>query len=95
MECPKTDHQAALKHLLRYVTVTADYGLQYKWGEGSLKLVEYSDNDLAGDVDDRLSTTGAIFFHGRSPVSWQSQRQKAVAKSSCEAKYMASVVAAA
>jgi hypothetical protein len=95
MECPKTDHQAALKRILRYVTATANYGLQYKRGEGNLKLVGYSDSDLAGDIDDRRSTTGAIFFLGRSPVSWLSQKQKDVAKSSCETEYMASATAAA
>lgn len=92
MECPKTDHQAALKRLLRYVTATADYGLQYKRGERNIKLVGYSDSDLAGDIDDRRSTTGAIFFLGRSPVSWLSQKQKVVAKSSCEAEYMERVL---
>jgi hypothetical protein len=50
----------------------------------------YSDNDLAGDIDDRRSTTGLLFFLGGNPVSWLSQKQKAVAKSSCEAEYMAS-----
>jgi hypothetical protein len=95
MESPKRDHQAALKQLMHYVLATASYGLQYRLGEGSLKLIRYSDNDLARDVDDRRSTTGAIFFLGQSPISWLSQKQKAVAKSSCEAEYMASAAAAA
>jgi hypothetical protein len=65
MESPKRDHQAALKQLMHYVLATASYGLQYRLGEGSLKLIRYSDNDLARDVDDRRSTTGAIFFLGQ------------------------------
>jgi predicted branched-subunit amino acid permease len=56
--------------------------------------VGYSDSDLAGDIDDRRSTTGVLFFLGDNPVSWLSQKQKAVAKSSCEAEYMAGVATA-
>jgi predicted solute-binding protein len=40
-------------------------------------------------VDDRKSTTGVLFYLGTNPVSWSSQKQKAVAISSCEAEYMA------
>jgi hypothetical protein len=50
--------------------MTTGYGLQYMRGKGSLKLVGYSDSDLAGDIDDRHNTTGAIFFLGGSPMSW-------------------------
>ena len=35
-----------------------------------------------------------IFFLGKSPVSWQSQKQRVVALSSCEAEYMAATAAA-
>lgn len=38
--------------------------------------------------------TGVIFFLGKSPVSWQSQKQRVVALSSCEAEYMAATAAA-
>jgi hypothetical protein len=34
-----------------------------------------------------------LFFHGGNPVSWLSHKQKDVAKSSCEAEYMASALA--
>jgi hypothetical protein len=90
MEDPKEDHMEALKHLLWYVTATTDYGLQYARGDGQLRLLGYSDNDLAVDVDGRRSTTVVTFFVGSSPVSWLSRKQTAVAKSSCEAEYMAS-----
>jgi hypothetical protein len=84
----------ALKHLLWYVTATTDYGLQYARGDRQLRLLGYSDNDLAADVDGRRSTTGVMFFVGSSPVSWLSRKQTTVAKSSCEAEYMASAAAA-
>jgi hypothetical protein len=49
---------------------------------------------MAGDVDDRKSTTGTLFSFGDSPVAWQSQKQKVVALSSCEAEYVAATTAA-
>jgi hypothetical protein len=94
MEAPATDHYAAVKHLLRYVAGTLDYGCAYTRGKENLELTGYSDSDHAGDINDRKSTTGVIFFLGRSPVSWQSQKQRVVAISSCEAEYMAATTAA-
>jgi hypothetical protein len=52
-------------------------------------LIGYFDSDHAGDQDDRKSTSGAFFFLGNSPISWQSQKQKIVALSSYEAEYVA------
>jgi hypothetical protein len=54
----------------------------------------YSDSDLAGDLDSRKSTTGVLFFFGRSSVSWQSTKQRVVSLSSCEAEYIAAATAA-
>jgi len=48
----------------------------------------YSDSDLAGDVNDRKSTSGLIFFLAGGPIAWQSAKQKVVALSSCEAEYI-------
>ena len=93
MEAPAADHYAVVKHLLRYVAGTVDYGCAFVRGRGELKLTGYSDSDHAGDTDDRKSTSGMIFFLGESPVSWQSQKQRVVAISSCEAEYMAASTA--
>src|SRR5438105_7139583 len=60
----------------------------------SAHLTGYSDSDMAGSVDTRKSTSGVLFFLGRSPVSWQSVKQKVVALSSCEAEYIAAATAA-
>jgi hypothetical protein len=49
---------------------------------------------MAGDVDDRKSMTGVIFYLGSSPISWLSRKQKVVALSSCEAEYIAATSAA-
>ncbi|KAG6517847.1 hypothetical protein ZIOFF_021246 [Zingiber officinale] len=54
----------------------------------------YSDSDLAGDLDGRKSTSGMTFYFNESLVSWNSQKQKTVALSSCEAEFMAATSAA-
>jgi hypothetical protein len=72
-----------------------NYGCVYKkLGTTEIKLLGYSDSDLAGDVDDRKSTSGSVFLLGNSLVTWVSQKQRVVALSSCEAEYIASANAA-
>jgi hypothetical protein len=97
MEAPRQEHLAAVKRVLRYVAGTLDWGLHYRPGQkngGAPKLLGYSDSDLAGDVNDRKSTSGLIFFLAGGPVAWQSAKQKVVALSSCEAEYIAAAAAA-
>jgi hypothetical protein len=94
MEHPTVDHLNAVKRILRYIAGTLDYGCHYKHGGQELKLLGYSDADMGGDVDTRKSTTGVLFFYGSCPVTWQSQKQKVVALSSCEAEYIAGTTAA-
>ena len=93
MEVPTTEHLAAVKHLFRYIAGTKDLGCKYT-ASGELRLPCFSDSDMAGDVDDRKSTTGAHFLLGASLISWQSQKQKVVALSSCEAEYIAAMTSA-
>jgi hypothetical protein len=94
MEKPTTEHMAAVKHLLRYIAGTRNYGCRYVKDEDGGKLIGYSDADMAGDIDDRKSTSGMLFMIGRNPVTWQSQKQKVVALSSCEAEYIAATTVA-
>ena len=71
----KKDTQGRIvKHILRYVKGTLNLGCVYEKKQGGLVLTGYSDSDLAGDTDDRKSTTGVIFFLGSNPVSWSSQK---------------------
>ncbi|RLN40738.1 hypothetical protein C2845_PM01G40940 [Panicum miliaceum] len=94
MERPTVEHMGAVKRLLCYIADTIDYGLIYPRGLGETKLVGYSDSDLAGDIDTRESTSGALFFLGASLISWQSTKQRILALSSCEAEYVAATMAA-
>lgn len=71
MEAPTTTHIAAVKQILRYVRGTINHGCCYeKKTKVGKKLIGYNDSDLVGDVDDRESTTGIIYFLDRRPVTW-------------------------
>jgi hypothetical protein len=97
MEAPREEHYAAVKRVLRYVAGTQQWGLHYHPGKknaGVPKLLGFSDSDLAGDVNDRKSTSGLIFFLASGPIAWQSEKERVVALSSCEAEYIAAAGAA-
>ncbi|RDX66360.1 hypothetical protein CR513_54875, partial [Mucuna pruriens] len=53
------------------------------------KLVGFCDSDFVGDVDDRKSTTGFVFFMGGCAFTWSSKKQVIVTLSTCEAEYVA------
>jgi hypothetical protein len=93
MEKPSTTHWTAVKQILRYIKGTQDLGCRYRAGRGTTVLTGFSDSDHAGDVGDRKSTSGQVFFLNENLVSWTSQKQKVVAISSCEAEYVAATTA--
>lgn len=93
MEAPGKQHWAIIRQILRYVRGTPNYGCTYKAREGTV-LTGFSDSDHAGDLTDRKSSTGLVFFMGPSVITWCSQKQKIVALSSCEAEYIAAATAA-
>lgn len=94
VERPTVMHQSAVKQVLRYLKGTLNWGLFYPANGGDVVLTGYSDNDLAGNLDDRKSTAGMAFYLNDALVSWNSQKQKTVALSSCEAEFMAATTAA-
>ena len=69
MEKPSHVHLNAVKSVRRYVKGTADYELFYKKGELNYELIGFSDSDFAGDISDRKSISGHIFFLGGMTVS--------------------------
>nr|CCI55340.1 PH01B019A14.9 [Phyllostachys edulis] len=93
MQRPTTEHQQAVKRILRYVAGTSDYGLHYPRCPGAAHFIGYSDSDHAGDIDTSKSTSGILYFLGKCPISWQSVKQQVVALSSCEAEYIAATTA--
>jgi len=94
MEAPTEEHLSAVKRILRYIAGSTRLGCKFGRSNGAPRLVGYSDSDLGGDVDSRKSTSGTLFFLGSSPITWQSQKQKIVALSSCESEYVAAATAA-
>ena len=52
----------------------------YKKG-GNEELVAYTDNDYAGDLDDRKSTSGYVFLLSSGAISWLSKKQPIVSLS--------------
>ncbi|XP_062191318.1 secreted RxLR effector protein 161-like [Phragmites australis] len=94
MEMPTVMHYKAVKQILLYLKGTMHYGIVYT-REGETKVITgYTNSDLAGDMDDRKSIGGMTFYINDSLVSWNSQKQKTVALSSCEAEFMAATAAA-
>uniref|UniRef100_A0A2N9G770 Integrase catalytic domain-containing protein n=1 Tax=Fagus sylvatica TaxID=28930 RepID=A0A2N9G770_FAGSY len=88
MEAPTMTHLKTAKRILRYVKGTLDFGLLYSPSK-EFKLFGYSDSDWAGDMDDRKSTTGFVFYMGDTTFTWTSKKQPIVTLSTCEAEYVA------
>ena len=94
MERPTVMHHKAVKQTLRYLKGTMHYGLVYGRGGGAEEITGFTDSDMAGDMDDRKSTSGMAFYVNKCLVAWNSQKQKTVALSSCEAEFMAATAVA-
>ena len=96
IEEPREEHLVTIKRILHYVAGTRDWGVKYCAGreKEKLELVNYSDSDMAGDVDDRKRTNRMIYFLSGSAICWQSTKQKVVVLSSCKKEYMDASTAA-
>jgi hypothetical protein len=81
------------KHVLRYLRGTYEYGLWYRQTD-EVNLHGFTDVDWVGSPTDRNSTSGGIFSTGSTVVSWYNRKQRSVALSSAEAKYMVAILAA-
>ena len=87
-------HQKVVKKILRYLKGTMHYGLVYCSRGGPEMLTSYIDSDLVGDLDDHKSTGDMAFYVNEGLVTWNSQKKKTVALSSCKAEFMAATAAA-
>ncbi|KAM6543699.1 hypothetical protein CsatB_008146 [Cannabis sativa] len=94
MQKPLQSHWLAVKRILRYVAGTLQHGLHLT-KSSSLELTAYCDADWASDIDDRRSTSGFAVFLGQNLITWKSQKQHTISRSSTEAEYrsLANVVA--
>ncbi len=83
---PDLSHWEAVEQIFAYLITTQDYGL-WLGGDEENVIVGYCDADFAGDINDRTSTSGNIFFLHGGPVAWSSKKQKCVTLSTTEAEY--------
>lgn len=88
MHRPTDEHYTALKRLLRYLAGSLHKGVLIRH-KSPINLHAFTDADWAGNRDDYISTTGYIVYLGSNPISWSSNKQRTVARSSTEAEYRA------
>ena len=78
-----------MKRTFRYFHGPSDYGLCYQGRLGLDKLLDicgFVDADLAGDLDQRRSTSGYVFNLFGGAFSWMSKKQSVVALSTTKAE---------
>ncbi|CEH14800.1 gag-pol polyprotein [Ceraceosorus bombacis] len=86
---PGPDHWQALLGVLEYVRDTANRGLWYAARPGTTPALQvFCDVNFAGDTDTSRSTSGHLAQLGGHTISWVSQRQKRVSRSTVEAEYI-------
>ena len=91
MNNPGKEHWKAIQWILRCLRGTNSHALCF--GGSDTILQGYVDVDMAGDKDNRRSTTGYVFIVGGTTASWISKLQQVVALSTTEAEYVATTEA--
>jgi hypothetical protein len=86
MHDPREPHITSLKHTLRYLQGTLDFGLLLHRSP-TFELVVYSDVDYARCPNTRQSTSEYAVFLGDNLVSWSSKHQSTISQSNAEAEY--------
>ena len=88
MKDPCLPHWETVIRIVRYLKAHLGCSLLYK-ANSHLQVETYIDVDWAGSPSDRKSTIGYCTFLGGSLITWKSQKQIVVARSSIEAEYRA------
>ena len=88
MQAPCTIHLEGVYRVLAYLKRAPGKGLLYR-RQGHLHIEAYSDSGFAGDKEDRKSHGGYATYVGGNLVTWRSQKQSIVSRSSAEAEYRA------
>lgn len=87
MHAPTENDFQSLTRILRFIKGTLDRGLVFQASDQKLRA--YSDSDWANDMTDGRSVTGYSIYLGPNLISWSTEKQQRVSKSSTEAEYRA------
>ena len=85
---PRQVHLIAVKHVLRYLKGTVDYGLEYDANQ-EINLHSYVDSEWEGSATDMKRTSGCCFSLGSGMISWFNKKQSCVVLSTTEVDYVA------
>jgi hypothetical protein len=88
MSAPQQAHLEVVKHILRYLKKTCDYGILYQ-SQGKHPIRGYTDVDWAACPETRRPTGGYLFSLAGGSITWQSKCQMTVSRSSTESEYVA------
>jgi hypothetical protein len=96
VSAPKAFHEPLIKHLLRYLRGTVDWGLWYPSGkylaECSQKIPKhmllYTDADHCGEEKKRSTSGWVVQLYGCT-VAWGSKLQATAVESTCAAEFVA------
>lgn len=85
---PTRQHEAATKHVLRYLRNTRTCGITFDGSGPHNSPTGFTDSDFVGDREDRKSTSGYVFILCGGAISWRARKQQLVAFSTVEAEYI-------
>ncbi|KAK3002579.1 hypothetical protein RJ639_020329 [Escallonia herrerae] len=86
MQSPCSQHRDAALRVLRYLKAAPGQGL-FLPADSPLQIYAFSDSDWASYPLTRRSVTGYFVSLGNSPISWRTNKQPTVSRSSAEAEY--------
>ena len=88
MQVPRVVHLDGVYRVLAYIKRAPGKGLLYQ-KQGHLMVEAYSDAGYAGDKADRKSHGRYATYVGGNLVTWRSQKQSVVSRSTAESEYRA------
>lgn len=88
MNAPREEHWLAALKVVRYLKGTLGQGILLR-ADSPQHIKGWCDSDWGGCSLSRRSLTGYFVQFGESPISWRSQKQDSVSRSSAEAEYRA------
>ena len=97
--CFNLEHVQAVKHCARYLKGTRHLRLRLRHGAPGTLLRAYADADFAGEPQENdqpmHSLSGSVLYiAGTGPIFWQSKLQPTLSRSTAEAEYRSSGLAA-